>query len=169
MRIAAMTNDGDESFAPAEPAEVWPTHFIDLYRGVYAPMVRLAHLLTAADPAAEELVQDAFLRVRARWDRVDNPSAYVRAAVVNACRNHQRRRVLERRHSTVAVDASEDAPGELRDAIAALSARQRAAIVLRYYEDLPEAEIAGLLGCSVPAVKSLLHRAVQDLRKVIER
>ena len=67
-------------------------------------MVRLAHLLTAADPAAEELVQDAFLRVRSRWDRVDNPAAYVRVAVVNACRNHQRRRVLERRHRAVVVD-----------------------------------------------------------------
>ena len=164
-----MTNDGDESFASAELADVWPQNFIDLYRGTYAPMVRLAHLLTAADPAAEELVQDAFLRVRSRWDRVDNPSAYVRAAVVNACRNHQRRRVLERRHRTAMVDATEDAPGELRDAIAALSGRQRAAIVLRYYEDLPEAEIADLLGCSVPAVKSLLHHAIQDLRKVIER
>ena len=164
-----MTNDGDESFASAELVDVWPEHFVDLYRGTYAPMVRLAHLLTAADPAAEELVQDAFLRVRSRWDRVDNPPAYVRAAVVNACRNHQRRRVLERRHRTVMNDSSQDAPGELRDAIAALPGRQRAAVVLRYYEDLPEAEIADLLGCSVPAVKSLLHRAIQDLRRVIER
>jgi RNA polymerase sigma-70 factor (sigma-E family) len=164
-----MTNDGGESFAPAELAEIWPKHFVDLYRGAYAPMVRLAHLLTAADPAAEELVQDAFLRVRSRWDQVDNPSAYVRAAVVNACRNHQRRRVLERRHRAVVVRTAEDAPDELRDAITALPGRQRAAIVLRYYEDLPEAEIADMLGCSVPAVKSLLHRAVQDLRKVIER
>ena len=164
-----MTNDGDESFAPTELVDVWPEHFLDLYRDTYAPMVRLAHLLTAADPAAEELVQDAFLRVRSRWDRVDNPTAYVRTAVVNACRNHQRRRVLERRHRTVMNDLSQDAPGELRDAIAALPGRQRAAIVLRYYEDLPEAEIADVLGCSVPAVKSLLHRAIQDLRKVIER
>jgi RNA polymerase sigma-70 factor (sigma-E family) len=169
MRIAAMTDEGDDSFPPTESAEVWPTRFVDLYRGSYAPMVRLAHLLTAADPAAEELVQDAFLRVQSRWDRVDNPLAYLRAAVVNACRNHQRRRVLERRHRTVVVDTAEDAPGELRDAIAALPTRQRAVIVLRYYEDLPEADIADLLGCSVSAVKSLLHRAVQDLRKVIER
>ena len=169
MRITAMTNDGDESFAPAELVDVWPEHFVDLYRDSYAPMVRLAHLLTAADPAAEELVQDAFLRVQARWDRVDNPLAYLRAAVVNACRNHQRRGALERRHRAVAVGTAEDAPDELRDAITALPGRQRAAIVLRYYEDLAEVDIADLLGCSVPAVKSLLHRAVQDLRKVIER
>jgi len=164
-----VADGGDDSFTRAEPADVWPTRFVDLYRGAYAPMVRLAHLLTAADPAAEELVQDAFLRVQARWDRVDNPLAYLRAAVVNACRNHQRRGVLERRHRAVVVGTAEDAPDELRDAITALPGRQRAAIVLRYYEDLAEVDIADLLGCSVPAVKSLLHRAVQDLRKVIER
>jgi RNA polymerase sigma factor (sigma-70 family) len=62
-----------------------------------------------------------------------------------------------------------DAPDEMRGAIAALPARQRAALVLRFYEDLPEGEIAELLHCSVSAVKSLLHRAVGDLRKVIER
>jgi RNA polymerase sigma-70 factor (sigma-E family) len=169
VRIAAVTDEGDDSSPPTQLGEVWPTRFVDLYRGSYAPMVRLAHLLTAADPAAEELVQDAFLRVQARWDRVDNPLAYLRASVVNACRNHQRRRVLERRHRAVVVDTAEDTPGEMRDAIAALPARQRAAIVLRYYEDLAEVDIAELLGCSVPAVKSLLHRAVQDLRKAIER
>ncbi|HEX4981247.1 MAG TPA: sigma-70 family RNA polymerase sigma factor [Ilumatobacteraceae bacterium] len=169
MRFAAVADGGDDSLARIEPADVWPTRFVDLYRGSYAPMVRLAHLLTAADPAAEELVQDAFLRVQSRWDRIDNPLAYLRAAVVNACRNHQRRRVLERRHRAVVVGPAEDAPDELRDAITALPTRQRAAIVLRYYEDLAEVDIADLLGCSVPAVKSLLHRAVQDLRKVIER
>ena len=164
-----MADGGDDSLARVEPADIWPTRFVDLYRSSYAPMVRLAHLLTAADPAAEELVQDAFLRVQSRWDRVDNPLAYLRAAVVNACRNHQRRGVLERRHRAVVVGPAEDAPDELRDAITALPGRQRAAIVLRYYEDLAEVDIADLLGCSVPAVKSLLHRAVQDLRKVIER
>jgi RNA polymerase sigma factor (sigma-70 family) len=131
-------------------------------------MVRLARLLTAADAASEEIVQDAFLRVRAKWATIVTPPAYLRAAVVNGCRNHQRRRLLERRHSA-SEQVVADAPDELRAALAALPARQRAAIVLRYYEDLPEAEIADLLGCSVTAVKSLLHRAVNDLRKVIER
>jgi RNA polymerase sigma factor (sigma-70 family) len=169
VRIAAVTDEGDDSFAPAQLGEIWPARFVDLYRDSYVPMVRLAHLLTAADPAAEELVQDAFLRVQSRWDRVANPMAYLRVAVVNACRNHQRRSVLERRHRAVVVDTAEDAPRELRDAIGALPVRQRTAIVLRYYEDLAETDIAEALGCSVPAVKSLLHRAMQDLRKAIER
>lgn len=164
-----MTAEDDDPSEPGALAEVWPARFVDLYRGSYASMVRLAYLLTAADPAAEELVQEAFLRVRTRWERVDNPAAYLRVAVVNACRNHQRRRVLELHHRAVVVDASRDSPEEMRDAITALPPRQRTALVLRYYEDLPEADIAGVLGCSVPAVKSLLHRALQDLRKVIER
>jgi RNA polymerase sigma factor (sigma-70 family) len=131
-------------------------------------MVRLARLLTAADAASEEIVQDAFLRVRAKWGTIDTPAAYFRAAVVNGCRNHQRRRLLERRQPA-SEQVVADAPDEMRAAIAALPARQRAALVLRYYEDLPEAAIAEVLHCSVAAVKSLLHRAVGDLRKVIER
>ncbi|MBI4882924.1 MAG: sigma-70 family RNA polymerase sigma factor [Actinobacteria bacterium] len=139
-----------------------------MYRFRWAPMVRLARLLTGTDPAAEELVQDAFLRVGPRWDVIENPVSYLRAAVVNGCRNHQRRRKIERREIPAAGVADDDR-FELRGALEALPVRQRSAVVLRYYEDLPEAEIAELLDCSVPAVKSLLHRAVQDLRKVIER
>lgn len=164
-----MTGAAEGPSEPTETIAAWPATFVDLYRSRYTPMVRLAHLLTASDPAAEELVQEAFLRVRAQWERIDHPSAYLRVAVVNACRNHERRRTVERRPIESHGGAAEDAPDELRDAIARLPDRQRAALVLRYYEDLPEAEIAQLLRCSVPAVKSLLHRAMQDLRKVIER
>jgi RNA polymerase sigma factor (sigma-70 family) len=92
----------------------------------------------------------------------------LRAAVVNACRNHQRRQVIERRQRPPGEE-THDEHFELRGALTALPMRQRSAVVLRYYEDLPETEIAELLDCSVTAVKSLLHRAVRDLRKVIER
>lgn len=161
----------DSDGAWVEPSGVdgaWPHGFVDLYMSRWAPMVRLARLLTAADPAAEELVQDAFLRVQGKWSAIENPAAYLRVAVVNACRNHQRRSGLERRQLPV-VGVTHDEGFELREAIAALPVRQRAAMVLRYYEDLPESEIAEVLGCSVPAVKSLLHRGLQDLRRVIER
>jgi RNA polymerase sigma-70 factor (sigma-E family) len=168
MKMVKMADSDGSGVEPSEAVGAWPKGFVDMYRSRWAPMVRLARLLTAADPAAEELVQDAFVRVRERWEAVEHPSAYVRAAVVNACRNHQRRRTIERRQ-LCAVAVTNDDRFELRDAIARLPARQRSAVVLRYYEDLPEAQIAELLGCSVPAVKSLLHRAVQDLRKVIER
>jgi RNA polymerase sigma-70 factor (sigma-E family) len=168
MKMKEMTDKDGAWVASSEAAGNWPQGFVDTYRSRWVPMVRLARLLTAGDPAAEELVQDAFLRVRARWDAIENPAAYVRAAVVNGCRNHQRRRKIERRQ-TPAHNVADGARFELRAALESLPVRQRTAVVLRYYEDLPEAEIAELLDCSVAAVKSLLHRAVQDLRKVVER
>lgn len=158
----------DAGWAGPSIEGAWPQGFVDLYESRFVPMVRLARLLTAGDPAAEELVQDAFLRVRSKWNAIEHPQPYLRVAVVHACRNHQRRRGLERRQVT-AAGVTADEHHELRGVIAALPPRQRAVLVLRYYEDLPEAEIAAMLGCSVAAVKSLLHRGLQDLRKVVER
>lgn len=132
-------------------------------------MVRLAALLVGGDAAAEEVVQEAFLRVRDRWARVEHPAAYLRAAVVNGCRSHQRRqRLEERRRQDGPVRESGPPTEPLGDAIASLPYRQRAAVVLRYYEDLSERDIAAALGCSPSAVKSLLHRALTGLREVIE-
>jgi len=143
--------------------------FAELYREQLRPMVRLAHLLTAGSPAAEELVQDAFVAVHRRWSTIEQPTAYLRRTVVNAAASHRRRVRLEERHASTAIEEAIEQPAdELRDAIAALPSRQRAAVVLRYYEDLPESEIAEAMGCRVPAVKSLLHRALQQLREVVE-
>lgn len=161
-----MTDDGGGADQPL--CELSVGSFDDLYREQLQPMVRLAHLLTAGSPFAEELVQDAFLRVHARWGRIDHPRAYLRRAVVNAAASHRRRLVLERRHQVVVDEAVVQPVDELRDAVARLPQRQRAAVVLRYYEGLPDAEVADALGCRVPAVKSLLHRALRDLRKVVE-
>jgi len=153
----------------ADPVvEAWPEEFVELYRARRTSMVRLAYLLTAGDPAAEELVQEAFLRVRSHWSEVAQPVPYLRTAVVNACRNQTRRRGIERRHD-VPVETTEGPDVAVRMVIARLPERQRAVVVLRYFEDLPEAEIAAVLGCSLSAVKSLLHRTVRELREVIER
>ena len=147
----------------SEPFEVF-------YRRSLAPMVRLAYLLTGGSAAAEELVQDAFIRVHARWDRIENPTAYLRRAVVNQTASHRRRVWLERRKGVeYRVEAVEQSVDELRDVVRALPYRQRAAVVLRYYADLPESEIAEALGCRVSAVKSLLYRAMNELREVVER
>lgn len=148
---------------------VWASSFVDLYRAEHQNMVRLAFLLTGGDAAAEELVHDAFLSVHRRWATIDNPGGYLRMSVVNACRSHQRRVAVRERLLPRPPAAVVDTPDEVSDAIARLPERQRAAVVLRYYADLPEAEIADLLGCRVSAVKSLLHRALGTLREVIER
>jgi RNA polymerase sigma-70 factor (sigma-E family) len=153
---------------PVAP-EPWTTSFIELYRAERPRMVRLAFLLTGGDPSAEELVHDAFLAVHRRWARIDNPVAYLRTSVVNACTSHHRRRAVAMRMTPPSAPAWTDAPDEMADAIGRLPERQRVAIVLRYYADLPEADIARAMGCRVPAVKSLLHRALATLREVIER
>jgi len=141
----------------------------ELHRARYAPMVRLATLLSGSPATAEEIVQDAFVKLIERWDRVEQPSAYLRASVVNACAGHHRHREVVRRHSTPPVLTVVDPEGfVLRDAVLRLPARQRAVLVLRFYEDLPEAEIAALLHCRVGTVKSALHRGLAQLRRVIE-
>jgi RNA polymerase sigma-70 factor (sigma-E family) len=141
--------------------------FDEHYRG----LCRLASLLLGDSAAAEEAVQDAFLRTYASWWRIRQPERaqwYLRAAVVNQCRSRRRRRSLEdRQYRTMAAQevatTSEneprgDAPVVLA-AIAALPQRQREAVVLRYYQDLAEADIAQVLGCSVGTVKSQLSKA----------
>ena len=144
--------------------------FADLYRARYGAMVRLAHLLTGSNTVAEELVQDAFVRVHGKWDQIDASAAYLRTAVVNACRSHHRRRLLERtRLPRPPAEATPPAHDELWDALARLSYRQRAVLVLKFYEDMTEADIAAALGCRPGTVKSLTSRALDELRKVIER
>jgi RNA polymerase sigma factor (sigma-70 family) len=119
---------------------------------------------------AEELVQDAFVRVHRKWDQIEVPRAYLRTAVMNACRSHHRRRLLEKaRIGHPPVDAVSPHPDEMWDALAALPYRQRAVLVMKLYEDMPEAEIAAAPGCRPGTVKSLTSRALDQLRKVIER
>ena len=149
-----------------------PGSLADLYRERYVPMVRLAYLMVGSTPVAEELVQDAFARMHRHWDRAEHPRAYLRTSVVNACRSHLRRGALERAYLKRAAHESEAAAAggdELFDALAKLPSRQRAALVLRFYEDLPEADIAVALGCRPGTVKSLLHRGLAELRKVVDQ
>lgn len=141
----------------------------ELHRARYDAMVRLAALLCGSTAVAEELVQDAFVKVIERWDRIEQPSAYLRATVVNACTGYRRHRDVVRRHSTPPVLSVVDPEGiVLRDAVLRLPARQRAVLVLRFYEDLPEKEIAELLHCRLGTVKSALHRGLEQLRRVVE-
>ena len=93
--------------------------------------------------------------------------------MVNGCRDRLRRRTVERRHATAAATADDpetdaELTNELADVLATLPYRQRAAVVLRYYEDRSEADIADLLGVRPGTVRSLLHRGLASLREVIE-
>ncbi len=136
-------------------------------------MVRLATLLVGRGGQAEELVQDCFVRLYQHLERsgpLERPGAYLRTMVVNACRSAHRRSALEatrRPHPRPESDAWE--VDELADALAALPERQRTALVLKFYGDWPEVEIAQALGCRPGTVKSLTHRALARLREVLPR
>ena len=135
----------------------------------YERMVRLAYLMTADRYAAEEVVQDAFLALHRHWDDVDQPSAYLRTAVVNGCISWGRRQALARERETTGPASLPFVADEMGDALKRLPKHQRTAIVLRYYADLPEAEIAAVLQCRRATVRSAIHRGIAALRKEIER
>jgi RNA polymerase sigma-70 factor (sigma-E family) len=151
-----------------------------LYRLHARDAVRLAYLLTGSQPLAEDLVQEAFVRLFGRFRDLRDPGAfewYLRRTVVNLVRSHFRRVRVER--SYLASQARERSPEEphpdpgtreeLWQALLQLSERQRTAIVLRYYEDLSEARTADVMGCPVGTVKSLVSRGMERLRDLIPR
>lgn len=144
--------------------------FARFYDIQWRPMVQLAYLTLGSREQAEDVVQEAFAKVHQRWSRVDHPTGYVRATVLNACRDLQRRSIRFRRREPLLVTAprTDDAPDELWDALARLSVRQREALVLRYYAGLTEADIAEALGVRPGTVKSLVSRGLDQLRKEIE-
>jgi RNA polymerase sigma-70 factor (sigma-E family) len=145
-----------------------PGSFGDFYADHYAGLVRLAALLSGSVDTAPDLVQDCFVRLHGRWTSVREPLPYIRRSVVHACASHHRRSAVVRRNPLPEPPAVELGADELEDALAGLPARQRAAVVLRYYGDLPDADIARALRCREGTVRSLISRALADLRKVIE-
>ena len=144
--------------------------FDDLVVREYTPMLRLAVTLVGDDDA-EEIVQEAFASVHERWARLDRPGGYLRGCVVNRARDVLRRRYRAARLQPWAArrdESTELGADHLLDALDALPPTRRAAVVLRYYEGRSEAEIAELLGVRPGTVKSMLHRALAQLRGVIE-
>jgi RNA polymerase sigma-70 factor (sigma-E family) len=143
--------------------------------------VRLAYLLTGDRAVAEDLVQDAFVRLAGRLVHLRDPGAfdaYLRRSVVNLSRSYFRRRRVERAYLTRAQAVLERESGrwpahavedreELWRALGRLSERQRAAIVLRFYEDLSEVQVAEILKCRPGTVKSLVSRGLETLRNEI--
>ncbi len=138
----------------------------DLYRSQRLAMVRLARLLTDSSAVAEEIVQDAFIRFARSPGRKNEPAAYLRVIVVNLCRSQQRRTLIERRLAPRAPLLSGIPEiDETWDLVRKLPFRQRAVLMLRYYEDLSEADTARVLNCRPGTVKSALHRGIAALRK----
>jgi RNA polymerase sigma factor (sigma-70 family) len=150
------------------------TTFEDVYRTDYDRMVRVAYMLTGSNEVAEDVVQDAYVQLYARFDKLGDAGGYLYRSVVNGCyARHRHNRVVERfRHLTApaVVDPSDVTEiDETSQALAKLAPRRRAAVVLRYYADLPLAEIAEILDCKIGTVKSMLHRALAELKEAVER
>ena len=143
-----------------------------------AAATRLAYLLSGDLHVAEDAAAAAFANVYVSWDRgIRNPPAYLRRAVVNEVNSRFRRRGVERAHLHQVADAPTRPAGfdddlatqdEVVRAVAALPPRQRAVVVLRYYEDLSEAEIAAAMGISTGTVKSNAARALDRLRRELD-
>jgi RNA polymerase sigma factor (sigma-70 family) len=167
-RLVAATvlmTDPTDLRPPAAPA----LDFESFYRSRWAGAVRVARLLVGREAIAEEVAQDVFLGMRRRWDAITTPDAYLRRSLVNRSHNALRRATREVPDTdAVARTAGEVAPPEVDELwqhVLALPDRHRAALVLRFYEDLSEAAIADALGCRPGTVKSLLHRGLAKLRE----
>lgn len=141
----------------------------ELYEQRYVRLVRLAFLLTGDNAVAQELVQDAFIALEQSKEPVLNPAGYLRQVVVNRCRSWARRRGVEQRALPLFVVRAGEPDQTDRLAVKAaldrLTDRQRAAVVLRYYDDCTEQQIAALLGCRPGTVKSLLSRGLAVMKE----
>jgi RNA polymerase sigma-70 factor (sigma-E family) len=164
------------------PLEVEPpasaVHFDTYVHERSGALLRLAFLLTGDAHLAEDLVQTALVKVMGRWDQVaagGDPHAYVRKVMLHTALGWRRRRWHGERPSDPLPEldgtpdhaAAVDSRERLRRALQQLPTRQRAAVVLRHYEDLSEHDVARELGCSVGTVKSLTARGLDRLRAVM--
>lgn len=151
-----------------------------LYAVHYRSLVRLAALLLRDAAVAEEVVQDSFVAMHGAWRRLADPDralAYLRQSVVNRSRSVLRRRTVASRHAPPAAPPAASAEhgalvalehAEVLSALRLLPQRQREVLVLRYYADLTEAEIADAIGISRGAVKSHASRGLAALRSSLE-
>ena len=159
--------------------------FENFAAGASETLLRTGYLVTGDAGQAEDLVQETFLRVARRWGQVrsmDHPAAYARRILINLVlrgagrRSRQKAELAAPGAGTEAADQAAaralrhvDDLAEFRWALAQLPARQRAVLVLRYWEGLPVAEVAGILGCSAGTVTSTASRAAARLAQVLTR
>jgi len=147
-----------------------PQAFDVFYREQWAKAVRLAWLMTGSRELAEDLVQDAFVHIGAKWASIQTPTAYLRVTVTNAVRAHARRE--SRKHARPIERVQPVLPRELDETwhlLERLPTRERQALVLRFYADLSLTEIADALRCRVGTAKSLVHRGLARMKELTER
>ncbi len=149
--------------------------FREFVAGRSSALLKTAVLLTGGDRhAAEDLLQNALVKAAGRWGRIDDPEAYVRRILYRQQISRWRLKWPRREISVAELPDAAGGSGDgaaaaelrllMRGALARLTARQRSVLVLRYFEDLPETDVARILGCSVGTVRSTTHRSLARLR-----
>jgi RNA polymerase sigma-70 factor (sigma-E family) len=174
--LAGRATEGHR--AKARQAEGLDSGFVAFARRRGPHHLRTAVLLTGDWHTAEDLVQTCLAKLYRVWHRLDtdaDPDSYLRRMLVNTQRSWWRARWRQEAPLEVVPDRAIGGDGQerqaladtVRRALAALPARQRAVLVLRYFEDLPEAQVADLLGCSVGTVKTHTSRGIRRLRELL--
>ncbi len=174
VRMTATQGRTDDAGLDADAA------LTALYTAHYRRLVRLAALLLDDLSTSEEVVQDAYVKMHSAWRRIRDPQAaeaYLRTTVLNLARSRMRRRQVAEKHAAKPMpDAASAEHGAMESferqavmrALRALPERQRECLVLRYYGDLSEAQIAESMGISTGAVKSHASRGMAALRAALE-
>ena len=175
-----MAPTGRTSSAAASASWAADEAVTHLYAAHYRSLVRLAALLLRGGSGAEEVVQDSFVAMHGAWRRLSDPDralAYLRQSVVNRSRSALRHRTVVARHAPRPAPHAASAEhgamvalehAEVTDALRLLPQRQREVLVLRYYSDLSESDIADAIGISRGAVKSHASRGMAALRTTLE-
>ena len=179
MAVEVAPVAADLAVGPAP--EPFDEGLIELYRTYAADLLEMLWVFVGDKATAEDLVQEAFIRVHRAWPRIEQGSAaraYLRTSAFNLARSGFRRKVVALRHrpaqtppaSSPEVDVvlSED-QREVAAALRGLPARQRQCVVLRYWSDLGDREVADELGISVNSVKTHLRRAMVGMEKQLEK
>jgi RNA polymerase sigma factor (sigma-70 family) len=171
--VAIVAATGEDALVNAAVKDSDRAAFDAVYRTYYPGLCRLATLMCGNPSDGQDIAQEAFAKWYVRRGSVDNPEAYLRTVALNLTRGRFRKLGVSRKFAPLLEadlrEQATDQPDVLADVIAKLPQRQRAAVILRFYEGRSEAEIATILHCRPGTVKSLLSRALQDMRQVIER
>ncbi len=150
--------------------------FALFYRRHWQPISRWAAVICGSVSDGEDIAQDAFLRIRDRYDQLDDPAAYLRKAIVNLSRNQHRATTRRDAREARASRLQHNAPrgpddvtdGEIVAALRQLSFDQRVAVALRYWAGWTDDEIADTLGCRPATVRSHLKRGLSRLVPILE-
>ena len=165
----SMADEEESLTSDVRPRHLSDSLVEDLYRSERVGLVRLALLVIGSRAAAEDVVQESFLRLSSTSTELSDPARYLRRIVLNEARQVLRRREIERRHMPaelgVALPPELDEMWQLLDG---LPEKRRVALVLRYYDDQSFSEIGRLMDCGESTARSLVHRGLISLRRKLD-